>query len=330
MSKGKLKLAICRGATCSGCDIAILDIHERLLPVLEKADIVYAPTLVDAKNTDLEAMGDGSIDVCFYHGSVRDSENEELAHMLRKKSKIMIAFGACACFGGIFGLGNVTNREGIMEEVYQNTASTVNPEKTRPQTKYTDKKNHTVTLPELYDNVYALDDKVDVDYYVPLCPPMAEQIMAALDAITSGNLPPKGTIIASEKTLCSECDRKRSEFRRIDKIHRPHEIEIDPERCMLDQGLLCMGPATRAGCGTICIKANVPCRGCNGPTKEAFDQGANMLGLIATIYGIPEESLTEADVKKIMKQIKDPLGTFYRFTLPKSMLKRVRMKNERK
>jgi len=163
----KLKIAICRGATCSGCDIAILDIHERLLKVLEKADIVYAPTLVDTKNKDIEEMNDGAIDVCFYHGCVRDSDNEELAHLLRQKSRIMIAFGACACFGGIFGLANVTDREGTIEEVYKNTASTENPEGTTPQTEYWDKKGHRLTLPELYDSVYALDDKVDVDYYIP-------------------------------------------------------------------------------------------------------------------------------------------------------------------
>jgi len=322
----KLKIAICRGATCSGCDIAVLDIHERLLSVMEKADIVFAPTLMDAKYSDLEAMKDGEIDACFYHGAVRDSENEHMAKLMRKKSRILIAFGACACFGGLFGLANTTDKKGIFEEVYKNTASTENPQGVMPQTEYTDEKGHTVTLPELYDSVYALDDKVDVDYYVPLCPPIADQVMAAFDTLTSQNLPPKGSILASEKTLCSECERKKSQVRKIDRIHRPHEIVIDQEKCMLDQGLLCMGPATRAGCGTICIKANVPCRGCGGPTREAFDQGANMLGLIATIYGIPEESLTEKDVKRIMKEIKDPLGTFYRFTLPKSILKRKRIK----
>jgi F420-non-reducing hydrogenase small subunit len=323
-AKEKIKIAICRGCTCSGCDIAILDIHERLLKVIEKAEIVYAPTIMDTKNSDVEKMKDGEIDVCFYHGAVRDSDNEELAHLLRKKSKIMIAFGACACFGGIFGLANTTDRGEIMEEVYVNTPSTENPEGVMPQTEYWDKKDHKLTLPELYDSVYPLNEKVDVDYYIPLCPPIPDQIMAGLNAITSWHLPPKGTILASEKTLCSECDRTRSQVRKIDKLHRPHEIAIDREKCMLDQGLLCMGPATRAGCGTQCVKANVPCRGCSGPTREEFDQGANMLSLIATIYGIPEESLTEEDVKKVMKEIKDPLGTFYRYTLPKSILRRKR------
>jgi F420-non-reducing hydrogenase small subunit len=326
--KEKIKIAICRGCTCSGCDIAILDIHERLLKVIEKAQIVYAPTIMDTKNADVEKMKDGEIDVCFYHGAVRDSDNEELAHLLRKKSKIMIAFGACACFGGIFGLANTTDKKGIFAEVYKNTPTTDNPKDVLPQTRYTDDIGHTVTLPEFYDSVYPLDEKVDVDYYIPLCPPTADQIMTGLNAITSGHLPPKGTIIASDKTLCSECERKRSQVRKIGKIHRPHEIMIDQEKCMLDQGLLCMGPATRAGCGTICIKANVPCRGCGGPTKAEYDQGANILGLIATIYGIPEESLTEEDVKKVLKEIKDPLGTFYRFTLPKSILKRKRMEGK--
>jgi F420-non-reducing hydrogenase small subunit len=323
-AKEKIKIAICRGCTCSGCDVAILDIHERLLKVIEKAEIVYAPTIMDTKNADVEKMKDGEIDVCFYHGAVRDSDNEELAHLLRKKSKIMIAFGACACFGGIFGLANTTDRGEIMEEVYVNTPTTENPEGVMPQTEYWDKKDHKLTLPELYDSVYPLNEKVDVDYYIPLCPPIPDQIMTGLNAITSWQLPPKGTILASEKTLCSECERSRSQVRRIDKLHRPHEITIDQEKCMLDQGLLCMGPATRAGCGTQCVKANVPCRGCSGPTREEFDQGANMLSLIATIYGIPEESLTEEDVKKVMKEIKDPLGTFYRYTLPKSILRRKR------
>ncbi len=320
----KLKLAICRGATCSGCDIAFLDIHGQILQVLEKAEIVFAPTIMDAKYKDVEAMEDNEIDLCFYHGSVRDSENEHMAHLMRQKSRILIAFGACACFGGIFGLANVTNRDGIFEEVYRSTASTDNPEFITPETRYVDKGGHELSLPRFYDDVFALDDKVDVDYYLPLCPPITEQIMTCIDAVVSGDLPPRGTVIASEKTLCSECDRTKSEERRIDRIYRPHEVEIDQEKCMLDQGLLCMGPATRAGCGTICIKANVPCRGCNGPTKEAFDQGGNFLNLVATIFGVNEEDLIEDDITRIFKQIKDPLGTFYRFTLPKSMLRRVK------
>jgi F420-non-reducing hydrogenase small subunit len=326
MAKEKLKIAVVGGASCSGCDIAILDLHEKLLDVLKNADIVFMQIAVDAKHSDLEAMKDGEIDVGIYHGSVRSSEQEHLAKLLRRKSKILIALGACACFGGIFGLANTTSREEILEEVYCNPQFEDNPEKVTPQESSNDA-SHSLTLPVFYDEVFALSDKVEVDYFIPLCPPLPEHIMITLSAAVKGKLPPKGTFIGGgERTLCSECPRTKSKTRKIDVIHRPHEVLIDQEKCMLDQGILCMGPATRAGCKVICLNANVPCRGCNGPTQEAYDQGGNILGLFATIFGIGEEELTEEDIKKLFSKIKDPLGTFYRFTLPKSMLRKVRRK----
>ncbi|HEX54679.1 MAG: oxidoreductase [Candidatus Altiarchaeales archaeon] len=324
MAKEKLKLGFYMGAGCGGCDIAVLDIHEKLLDVIEVADIVFwAPIAADAKYKDIEELPDGSVDVGFYWGAVRNSEQEHMAKVLRDKSKILVAFGSCAVSGGIPGLANIANREEIFRVVYKETASTDNPEFVTPQTIYDDG-GHELTLPEFYDEVYALDEIVDVDIYMPLCPPTPKLIWTVIEAVVSGNIPPKGAIIAGDKTLCSECGRKKSEKRRITKIYRPHEIMLDQERCFLDQGVICMGPATRAGCEAICINANVPCRGCMGPTKEAFDQGGNMLNLIATIFGVDLEEMTEEEIKSLMKQIKDPLGTFYRFYLPKSLLRRRR------
>jgi F420-non-reducing hydrogenase small subunit len=327
MAKEKLKIAVVGGGSCSGCDIAILDLHEKLLDVLKVADIVFMQIAVDAKHADLEKMKDDEIDVGIYHGSVRSSEQEHLAKLLRKKSKTLIALGACACFGGIFGLANTASRKEILEEVYCNPQFEENPLRVVPQESFTDAAGHVLTLPSLYDEVYALSDKVPVDYFIPLCPPLPEHIMIALSAAVKCKLPPKGSFIGGgQRTLCSECPRTKSKTRKIDIIHRPHEVLIDQEKCMLDQGILCMGPATRAGCKVICLNANVPCRGCNGPTQEAIDQGGNILGLFATIFGIKEEDLSEEEVKKLFTHIKDPLGTFYRFTLPKSMLRKVRRK----
>jgi F420-non-reducing hydrogenase small subunit len=327
MAKEKLKIAVVGGASCSGCDIAILDTHEKLLDILKSADIVFMQIAVDAKHADLEEIADNEIDVGIYHGSVRSSEQEHLAKLLRRKSKTLIALGACACFGGIFGLANTTSREMILKEVYCNPEFEENAEKVTPQESYTDAAGHKLTLPSLFDEVYALNDKVLVDYFIPLCPPLPEHILSAVSAAAKGKLPPKESIIGGgTRTLCSECPRTKSKTRKIEKIYRPHEIQIDQEKCMLDQGILCMGPATRAGCKVICLNANVPCRGCNGPTHEAIDQGGNILGLFATIFGIKEEELTEEDIKKLFTAIKDPLGTFYRFTLPDSMLRKVRRK----
>jgi len=324
--KQKLKLGFYMGAGCGGCDIAVLDIHEKLLDLLRIADVVFwAPVAADVKYCDIEEMPDKSVDVGFYWGAVRNSEQEHMAKVLRDKSKILVAFGSCAVSGGIPGLANATSKEEIFKTVYQDTASTENPEFVTPQPRCDDGK-HDLTLPEFYEEVYALDEIVDVDIYMPLCPPTPKLIWTAIEAVASGNLPPKGAVIAGDRTLCSECERTKSEKRRITKIYRPHEIMLDQEKCFLDQGVICMGPATRAGCEAICPNANVPCRGCMGPTKEAWDQGGNMLNMVATIFGIDEEEMSEEEVVKLMKQIKDPLGTFYRFYLPKSLLKKRRAK----
>ncbi|RKZ19618.1 oxidoreductase [bacterium] len=332
MAKKKITLALKRGASCVGCDIAVVNFSEKLFELLEIADVVFSPTLIDVKYKDLEAMPDKSITIGLYHGAVRNSENAHLAEVMRKKCQVLIAYGACAHMGGIPGLANVSNREKIFETVYKKTFSTENPEGVYPQTEWKDEKGRTLTLPEFFDEVYALDDIVDVDYYVPACPPthkMNMQILELIKAWVEGKaeLPPKGTVIAEEKTLCDECPRNPGKEKniKVDKIRYISEVNPDPDKCFLEQGILCLGPATRAGCGAPCIEANMPCRGCMGPTSRVMDQGGSMLSAIASILGIREDEIeiSEEEIEKLVSQIKDPLGCFYRFSLPRSLLRRV-------
>lgn len=326
----KIKIAIAQGATCSGCDIAILDLDVELLKLFEVADLTFAPLATDMKFKDVEAMKDGEITICLYHGAVRNSENEHVAKLLRKKSKIMVAYGACAAFGGIPGLANVTTKKKILDTVYDETVSTVNPEHTRPQTHYVSPEGHELELPELFEDVKALDDIVDVDYIIGACPPTREMnvklLSVVLDFVSSkAELPPKGTILASERTLCEECPREKPEKVIIDEIKSIDYTELDPEKCFLEQGILCFGPATRAGCDAKCILVNMPCRGCMGPTAAVLDHGGSMLSALASILKVSsvESKVPEEDIEKLMEKMRDPLGTLYRFTLPKSLLKRV-------
>lgn len=326
----KITIALKRGASCVGCDIAIVNFNEELFTLLEVADIVFAPTLLDVKYDDLKKMPDKSITIGFYHGAVRNSDNEELAHVMRQKCQILIAYGACAHMGGIPGLANVSTKQAILNKVYKETFSVVNPEGIMPQEKSKDRAGHELTLPEFYDQVLALDDVVDVDYFVPACPPTPDMNMKILGVVkafvTEGKpLPPKGTVIASEKTLCDECKRERGEKVEVDRLYRVHEKEFDPEKCFLDQGLICLGPATRAGCGAVCTETNMPCRGCMGPTAAVTEQGASMLSALASVYGLTdrESEMSEEEIDKLMSNILDPLGCFYRFSLPKSQLGRV-------
>ena len=326
----KIKIALAQGATCSGCDIAVLDLDVELLKLFEVADLTFAPLATDIKYKDVEAMADGEITICLYHGAVRNSENEHVAKLLRKKSRIMVAYGACAAFGGIPGLANVTTKNKILDTVYEDTASTVNPEHTRPQTRYVSPEGHELELPELFEDVKTLDDVVDVDYIIGACPPTREMNVKLLSVVldfVSGKaeLPPKGTILASERTLCEECPREKPEKVVIDEIKSIDYTELDPEKCFLEQGILCFGPATRAGCDAKCIAVNMPCRGCMGPTAAVLDHGGSMLSALASILKVSsvESEVPEEDIEKLMEKMRDPLGTLYRFTLPKSLLKRV-------
>ncbi|MEM4701200.1 MAG: oxidoreductase, partial [Candidatus Bathyarchaeia archaeon] len=204
----KLKFAFYWAASCGGCEIAVLDINEKILDVVQVADIVFWPVAIDIKYKDVEAMPDKSIDVCFFNGAIRNSEQEYMARLLRQKSKVLVAFGSCACDGSVVGLGNLWNREKIFERAYFETPSTRNPERTTPQTSLKVPQGE-LELPEFYDTVKTLAQTVDVDYFISGCPPPVPRIIEALDAIFNGKLPPKGSSFLLNKSVCDECPREK-------------------------------------------------------------------------------------------------------------------------
>jgi F420-non-reducing hydrogenase small subunit len=272
---------------------------------------------MDFKYSDIEAMKDKEIDVCFFNGAIRNSENEHLAKLLRKKSKILVAFGSCAHEGGIPGLANFFDPESILERVYDTTPSLDDSAGRRPNTKAKVKEGR-IELPSFYDHVKTLAQTVKVDYFMPGCPPVVSQVEIVLNVILEGKLPDPGAVIGvSDKTNCDVCTRTKGlTGARVKEFKRPHEIIPDPDICFLAQGLICCGPATRAGCGLPCIEGNMPCRGCYGPPEGVEDQGAKLLSAIAAII----DAETEEDVQRIMKTIVDPVGTYYRFSLPDSII----------
>ncbi|NLT67078.1 MAG: oxidoreductase [Acidobacteria bacterium] len=313
----KLKLASYWAAACGGCDVAILDVHEKILDIAAAADIVFWPIATDFKYSDVEAMPDADIDVTLFHGAIRNSENEHLARLLRAKSKILVAFGSCAHIGGIPGLANLFSREDILKRVYLETPSTVNPEKITPDPR-TAVPEGEITIPVFHDAVRPLNQVVEVDYYVPGCPPTPAQIWNVVQAIVSGQLPEKGSVVgASEKTQCDECTRKKQE-KKISGFKRIATVQPDPDTCFLEQGFLCMGPVTRGGCDTRCQLSGVGCRGCYGPPPGVLDQGAKALSAITSVI----ESKEEADVQRIVDQIPDVLRSFNRFAIPASLITR--------
>src|SRR5512137_2651044 len=106
----KLKVGVYWAASCGGCDVALLDIHEKILDVLAVADILFWPCAMDFKYKDVEAMPDGHLDITFLTGCIRNTENEHMAKLLRQKSKALVAYGSCSHMGGIPGLANFHDR----------------------------------------------------------------------------------------------------------------------------------------------------------------------------------------------------------------------------
>lgn len=314
----KPKFAIYWAGSCGGCEIAFLDIREKILAVDEAVDLVFCPCIMDTKYKDIENMSDDEIDVCLFNGVIRNEENLHLAELLRKKSKVLVAYGSCASEGCIPGLANLTNKDEICQYVYDQSPSVGSDKKIMPVTKHKTKAGQ-LTLPAMFDYVRTLDQVVDVDYKMPGCPPVAEQIWAVIEAVLSGQLPEKGALIGvNPKTVCDECKRTKEE-KRIKKFVRPHLIkEVDPDKCLLEQGIICNGPATHAGCGALCPQVNLGCRGCYGPAEGISDIGGKLAGAIASII----ESDDPEEIETITNQIIDPVGTFYRFNLPSSLLGR--------
>lgn len=319
----KPKLAVYWAASCGGCDIAILDIEEKILGVVDFFDLVFWPCAMDFKYDDVRAMPDKSITLTLFNGAIRNSENYELAHLLRQKSVVLCAFGSCAAEGCIPGLANLCHKQDILEYVYHTSPSLDNPEGIIPQVDFKVPEGR-LTIPEMWDTVFSLEQVVPVDVIIPGCPPQSDQIAAVVTAVidilkTGKPLPPAGTILgATEKSCCDECPRERN-VKKIKKFVRPFEAVTDPDICLMEQGIVCNGPATRSGCGAKCVKAGVPCRGCYGLPSHVRDQGAKMVSAIASVI----DSNDPEEIERIIATIPDPVGTFYRFSLPGSMLRRV-------
>jgi F420-non-reducing hydrogenase small subunit len=321
LNGNKPKFAMYWASSCGGCEIAVLNTHEKILDVDANFEVVFWPVAMDAKYKDVEAMEDGSILLTLFNGGMRNDENEHIAKLLRRKSKILVSFGSCACEGCIPGLANLSPVEEIVHTAF-NTITTDNPNEIYPRTSF-DVPEGELHIPTLSPVLRPLDQVVDVDYYMPGCPPESLQIAAVIDLVIKvihgeAELPPKGTVIgAGHSTVCDECQRARN-VKMIKAFKRIQDIApIDPTLCILEQGVPCNGPATRSGCNALCPQAGAQCIGCYGPAEGVMDYGARLMTAFASVIDANEPD----EIEKILDGIPDPTGQMYRFNLAGSLLK---------
>jgi F420-non-reducing hydrogenase small subunit len=277
--------------SCSGCEIAILNIGEALVPIITEAlDIVHAPVLMDHKY--FGQTGEGTVleiptaTVGIVTGGVANHEHLEVLEEMRKKCTVLIALGSCATHGGIPALMNGQDQKESWDGIFK--TRTTDPGAKIP----------TVEVPAPLDRVYACDEKVKIDMFLPGCPPnpahIAEVIISLLE-----NRPP----VLPTKSVCDTCPTKREGKGEVSKVKRfitnaefkPGE-PISEMRCLLEQGYLCMGPVTAAGCAKrgapSCIEARVPCRGCFGPVRKDGNQLLDMMNALAS-NGIDYKSVVD-------------------------------------
>jgi len=308
----KKKLAIFTATGCSACENAVMDIHYQVASLTRWADISFWPYLLGSSWEDLESGP--PVDVCVFAGAIGTEADRQAALRLREKSKIMVACGACAAFGGLLGL---TNLAPDSSEASADAAA-------EP------------LVPVREPNVLGLSAAVRVDYFVPGCPVPQNLLWAAIQSlvcggeaptrisfaasrlpeaialsIASGVLPPHGSTFAGEKAVCASCSRVKEE-KKFKLFERPYEINPDTSRCLLEQGLICQGLATREGCGGLCTAIAAGCRGCFGKAEAVYDPGAKMVSAIASTF----DSADAAEIEAMSNKFVDLAGTFYRYTLP--------------
>jgi F420-non-reducing hydrogenase small subunit len=297
------RIALAQLSSCWGCDQSLVDLHLRLLDVLPALDIVYWPAVVDYKMADLEAIPNNSIHFCFVEGSCRTKEDLHLLRLMRHKSKVLVAWGSCSAYGGVQGLGNQWDLQELLERKFLQ-ADTI-----------TDGRIPEENLPGFTEHITPNPDIVNFDAILPGCPPTSDNTAEALTALIAGkpyDLP--------DKTVCDQCPKERKE-KKIKKFIRTHQGHIDPNKCLLDQGYLCLGFATIGLCGAQCPTVNAPCKGCFGPPPNIRDHGAKIISALGAIADMPPEELEKA--------FPDPIGSFYFTDYASSYLSRIRGKQRK-
>jgi F420-non-reducing hydrogenase small subunit len=260
-----LKVSIVSLTCCAGCVSSFLSAGEALTEILSKDfEVVYSPTFIDLKEVP-------EVDLAIVEGGVRTEDDEKLIREVRAKCKTLVAIGICATHGGITSLGNISSLKTLLEKEYSLVTSS--------------------KLPELEDLMYPICSFVDVDYYIPGCPPMPMLLVHSFKAIATGKQPERHTSV-----VCTECHRKIIPAK-LEHLYGIYEKEANHELCLVSQGFVCLGSLTREGCGAPCPRANFTCFGCRGPPDSFLyrtrDLYPFLIKVLSARTSIPETRLKD-------------------------------------
>ena len=250
------RFAVLQLSGCAGCEVSLLNAQEWV----ERFDLVYMPLVVTAYDVP-------EVDILLISGGVRS--DDDLYHLRRavQSAKKVVAVGTCAISGGVANLGNRDDVRALFMSQSE--------------------RRH---LPRLLPKSQPVDSFVNVDLFLPGCPPTPELFMAALFN------PPDFTV---SKVVCQECGRKKLRDMRPAHLLGFQTGELDPEICLINQGYLCVGSSTRGGCRALCTRPGHPCVGCRGPSDALIEKDSQTwLTSIERVFDamteIPQDELREA------------------------------------
>lgn len=224
---------------------------------IDKVALTYMPLVISAHTMP-------EVDVLLVSGSVQSDEDLYNLKKSVRKAKEVIAVGICAISGGLAHLGDRDEVRAMFLAQHE--------------------RRH---VPRMLPKSHPVDAIVKVDRFLPGCPPTPALFMAVLGENES---------LKPSSSVCVECGRVKD--RTIRPVHLTgfQSGEVDPEKCLVNQGFLCIGTSTRGGCNALCTKPGHPCIGCRGPSnafieKESSTWMNSIVKVFTTMTDIPPEEI---------------------------------------
>jgi F420-non-reducing hydrogenase small subunit len=248
-----IPVAFMQLSSCWGCHQSLLNAHLGLLSILPELEIVYWPAVVDYKHKSLEERKDGSIVVGFIEGVARTRQDTDNAKLMRKKCAIIVAIGACACYGSVKGLANLFDKEELLKRKFTEVES-ITDENPKIPSKH---------VPEVEEYIVNVKNIIAVDMFIPGCPPTTENILAAISYLLT--LVAKGPdSLNKQSCVCDTCN-------------------LAKRGCLLEKGFLCYGSITAGGCELMCPHEGNACLGCFKATTKVGNKSRQLFSLITNL-----------------------------------------------
>lgn len=210
--KKKKKLGVFELSSCAGCQVEFLNLEADLIELSKKFDFTHFRFL-GVYNTEAK------IDVALVEGAVTTQQEIDLLKKVRENARFLVAFGTCASFGGVPAIKDYHTPEQLEKMIYGEL------------------------IPFESLQAKAVDEIVEVDYYLRGCPIYKNEALEVLNEVYAGRMP-----LPFDSTVCFECKKRGN-------------------KCLFFEQP-CMGSVIDGGCKALCPSQGIACFACRGPTND--------------------------------------------------------------